>query len=123
MPLASEFFPELEDAIFFFDGPFVASHTRIDDVDPALTTLPRFPMATWSHRLVEFFSDTSPLLGLIQIAAHALRGNVLSDFLENLSLPGRPRRLLALDVLDEQPALLALKARASWHQIGDSLPV
>ena len=123
MPLASEFFPELEDAVFFFDGPFIASHTRVNDVDPALTTLPRFPVAAWTHRLVEFFSDASPLLGLIQITAHALRGNVLSDFLENLRFPGRPRRLLALNVLDEQPALLALKAGASWHQVGDRLPV
>ena len=115
MPLATQFFPELEDAVLLLDGPFVTANTRVDHVDPTLTALPRFSLAARSNRLVKLFSNTSPLFGLIQIAAHALRGNILSDFFENLSLACRPRRLLTLDVLDEQPAFLALEGGAPWY--------
>ena len=80
-------------------------------------------MGTRPNCLVEFFSYPCPLLRLIQIAGHALSGNFFSDLLKNFRFSGGPRRLFALDVLDEQPALLALEGRAAGHQVGHRLPV
>lgn len=64
MPLAAKLSPELENLVLLVDGPFVASHIWIDDIDPALTALSWLPLASWADSFVELFSDASPLLWL-----------------------------------------------------------
>lgn len=110
MPFAAKSLPELQDLVLFLKLPLVALHVRVDHVDPPFTALARFPMASVTHSLVELLRNPGPLLGLgTRLSALGLGGDFLSDALEYLGLTGGPSRLLALDVLDEQPALLALE--------------
>ncbi len=125
MPLAAVLFPQLENFVLFLGGPFVSSYVRIDDVDPSLAALPWLSLAAWADRLIEFLSDAGPLFrlaGRISVL-HALGSDLLCDLAKNFSLAGRPGRLLSLDILNEQPSLLALTGSASWDQVRHSLPV
>jgi len=65
VPLAAQFLPQLEDFVFFLDGPFVASHVRVDHVDPSLAALARLAVAARSDRLVKLFGDARPLFWLV----------------------------------------------------------
>ena len=125
MPLAAMLFPQLENFVLFLRGPLVPAHVRIDDIDPALAALPGFPLAALADSLIELLGDARPLFRLAGSVTvlHALRGDLFGDFSEDFGFTGRPGRLLPLDVLDEQPPLLALARGATWHQVGHSLPV
>ena len=125
MPLAAVLFPQLENFVLFFGGPLVSSHVRIDDIDPALATLPGFSLAALADCLVEFLGDASPLFRLAGSVSvlHALGCDLLGNFAQNFGFTGRPSRFLPLDILDEQPSLLALAGGATWNEVGHSLPV
>ena len=125
MPFAPVLFPELEDFVLFLRGPFVATHVRINDIDPPFAALARLPLTALSDGLIELFGDACPLFWLADRvpALHALRRDIVGNFAEDLGFAGRPGRLLALDILDKQPPLLALAGCASRDQICNSLPV
>jgi len=123
VPFATKLRPHLQDLELFLHGPLVASHIRIDDIDPALTALTWLPRAPRANSLVELLSDASPLLWLAQITCDTLRCNLFSDPFKNLRFAGRPSRLFALNVLNEQPTLLALERRAARDQVCDGLPI
>ena len=125
MPFASMLFPELEDLVLFLGRPLVATHVRINDVDPPLATLARLPLTALTDGLIELFGDARPLFWLADgvPALHALRRDIVGNFTEDLRFAGRPGRLLALDILDKKPPLLALTGCASGDQISNSLPV
>ena len=64
MPLAAKLRPHLEDFEFFLRSPLVASHIRVDDVDPAFATLTWLPGAPRADSLVELLCNASPLFRL-----------------------------------------------------------
>ena len=103
MPFASVLFPELEDFVLFLGSPFVATHIRINDVDPSFAALTRFSLTPLTNSLVEFLCDAGPLFWLADgvPALHALRCDIVSNFAEYLSFAGCPGRLLALNILDK----------------------
>ena len=109
MPLTAQLLPELEDIELLLSSPLVTAHARINHINPALTTLTWLTRAALANHLVEFLCNAGPLLWLIQITGHALRSNIFSNFLEDLRLTGCPSRFLTLDILNEEPALLALQ--------------
>ena len=125
MPLATVLLPELENFVFFLRGPLVAANVRIDNIDPSFAALAWLTGTTSPHNLVKFFGNACPLLWLSNwiTCLHALRGNIVRDFPENLSLTRSPSRLLPLDILNEKPALLALIRGAAGHQVCNCLPI
>ena len=129
VPLAPQLPPQLQYVVLLFDCPFVAPHVRIDHVDPAFTALTGFALAARTHRFIELLSDARPLLGLVATSIlgacrlNGLCGHFFGYPFEYLGLTCSPGRLLPLDILDEEPALLTLERGASGHQIGHRLPV
>lgn len=102
--------PQLEDLVLFLGRPLVAAYIRVDHIDPALTALARLAVATGTHSLVELFGDARPLLRLPDWIAslHALRCDIVRNLPQNLRFTSCPGRLLPLNVLNEEPSLLAL---------------
>lgn len=107
VPFAPHLLPEFEDFELLLHRPLVSFHVRVNHVDPPLATLPRFPVATPTHSLVELLCDPSPLFRLNRRTggshgrARRLHCDLLSDAFQNVRFSGCPGSLLSLDVLDE----------------------
>ena len=114
MPLVSHHHPQLEYLNVLSESPLDSLHVGVNNVYPALTTLPWLPLGFGSHELVELLSYASPLFRLVHVDPCLLllvRGDLSSDSLQNLCLVSCPRRLFALNLLNEKPAFLALLYR------------
>ena len=127
MPLTAKFFPEAEDPELFFNRPLVTTHTRINHVYPSLTALACLPMiSSRTNSLVVLIRNACPLLRLLacaKVASCSLETNLFSNPLQNLCFSRAPSWLLAFNILNKEPAFLALQRRSAGYQVGYGLPV
>ena len=118
MPFAAVLFPQFKYFKLFVCGPLVSAHIRIYHIDPPFAALSWLSMAARSNSPIEFLCDAGPLFRLTcraTILLHALGGDFFGNFAQNFSFSSRPSRLLSLDILYEQPSLLALTGGATWY--------
>jgi len=111
VPLVSHRDPKLQYLNVLVESPFDSLDIGVNDIDPALTALPWLPLRLGSDELIKLLSDAGPFLRLVHVNSCFLLlvlCDLCGDAFQDLSFMSCPRRLLTFNLLNEQPALLAL---------------